>query len=176
MISLKLYQKAYKNHHRMRDGYPLEALHRVREQIRRQHQQALAEALGDLRAAEEQAQEVERCLRVKQQRLRDEEERDTSTTAPRRAEEIQRRDRFLGRLRQELGSLVQERERACRLRTERERAVDVARRELERAEVELEAVRQNRAAWDQKRRREELRRAEQELEEITANRFGRGQG
>jgi hypothetical protein len=155
----------------MRTGYPLEALLRLRREIKQQRERLLASATSACTQAEQaladagaRAEEQQARLALALQRL--------GSSEPSRAAERQGRERFAGDQRDELVARRGERDQAAATVAARRDELTAARQQLLDAEAALQAVERNHRAWDQARHAEEQRRAELELEDLVAARRG----
>jgi hypothetical protein len=152
--------------------YPLEALLRLREQIRDGRAQLLAGAVAALERAEAVRELAGRRVEEARGKLARARE-DLVAGGGRTAGELRRRELYVDRLERALGASREAEAGARRARDEARGACDVAREELARAEADLKLVEGNREAWEGARREREQRRAEEELEEIAAARYVR---
>jgi membrane protein involved in colicin uptake len=148
---------------------PLEALLRVRREIKQQRERLLAAATAECVRAEEvlsgaaqreaaQRVDLTECLEAQ------------ASGDPSRVADRQTRERYAARQRRELEARERQREQAAAALAERRAERESARRLLLDAETALQVVERRAAAWDQARRAEEQRRAELELEDLIASR------
>jgi septation ring formation regulator EzrA len=155
--------------------YPLQALLRLRQKIRDQRQQALAEAVQRLQLAEIAEQQARERMDTHLDRLQAE-QRKVADGGQRQAAELQAQQRYLQRLTKELEPLRDQWNAARQQLQQKQQAFSSVQQALARAQTELEAVERNRESWDQARRADEMRRAEQELEDVVASRTARKVG
>jgi hypothetical protein len=151
--------------------YPLEALLRLRRELCRQQELALAEATRALELGEERLLRAQEQLAGKRGEL-DEAREKTASLAPRAAGQVQQQMRFVDRLALEAEQLAAAVRQAEVELEQRRQEREGARQALADAQAELELVERNHEAWTEARRQQELARAEQELEDLVAARHG----
>jgi DNA repair exonuclease SbcCD ATPase subunit len=151
--------------------YPLEALLRLRRELCRQQELALAEATRALELGEERLLRAQEQLDGKRVEL-DEARGQIASLAPRSAARVHQQTRFVDRLVSETEQLAGAVRQAEAEIEQRRRAREGARQALADAQAELELVERNHEAWTEARRQQELARAEQELEDLVAARHG----
>lgn len=152
--------------------YPLDALLRLREQIRDGRAQLLAGAVAALERAEAALELAGRRVEAARGALALARE-ELVAAGVRSAGELRRRELYVERLERELAASREAEATAELARDEAQRAREAAREQLARAEADLKLVEGNREAWDAARRARARRRAEEELEEIAAARYVR---
>lgn len=156
-------------------AYPLAALLRLRDQIRKQRELDLAAATRALEQARSELEHWQRQAREQRDELEAHRRQLFSAPEVPSAAERQGAERFLQRLEARVRELDGALARANQARAEREQEREQAREALATAEAELKAVQKNRDVWSEKRRRQALDRAEAELEDLVAARSTRNQ-
>lgn len=156
-------------------AYPLQTLLRLRQEIRDQSRQILAEAVQRLQQAESAQHLAQKRLWSGRDRLSNERELLAGGGA-RRAQAFQLHQQFLERLQREVEHLEGLVHAASTELEACQQAHAEAQLALAGAQTELEVIEHNRESWDQARRADEVRRAEQELEDVVAARLARKEG
>lgn len=149
--------------------YPLEALLRLREEIRKQRELGLAEATRALEVAEGTLMEARNRHRGHLDRIGERKQRAFDEGAGAAARRVEH-SLHLARLEAEAEVLLDAVRESETLRDNAAVAREAARQALAEAEAELKVVEKNREAWSEARRREALARAEAELEDLVAAR------
>ena len=150
-----------------RQRYPLEALIRVRQQVKEGRQRQLAARLAMQRHAADRAREEERLHELACSKLAAARREAPGTSS---AGALAGRHHYLQRLEKRADEADDRRARAQRELAAAEAAVASARSELADAVGELEIIERDRERFDERRRRSELQRAELELEDLLAAR------
>lgn len=152
--------------------YPLQALLKLRQQVKKKREQQLAEALAaQLRAEQKVAAQQEKITRQQQ----DIKKRQAQMfgEAPNKAQQLQRQQDYLRGLSQKLSEMQTDLDAQRQDYAAAASAHLAAQQALRQAEADLKAVNKNFATWDEARQKAEEQRAEEELEANFLNKYAR---